>query len=74
MSVQPQPLAKLLEQVAETIQAEQNKFNKSIYQSLPPTEQVQTLQNCYNNNIPVPKISEMTGVPVSTIYSKIDTK
>jgi len=29
------------------------------------------LQNSYNNGMPVKTISKMTGVSVSTIYSKI---
>lgn len=52
----------------------QNKLNRSIFNALPPTQQVDTLQNCRDTGMRVSDISKMTGIPESTIYSKTKTK
>lgn len=74
MSGQPVPLEKLFKQMAETMQAEQNKFDQAVYQSASPTQKKRMLQNCYDNGIKVPDISKKTGVLESTIYTKIKTR
>ncbi|EIE9609586.1 TPA: hypothetical protein ACN33E_004801 [Vibrio parahaemolyticus] len=60
--------------LANALETSQNKYNRALYDSQPPTTQVEILQNAYNNGMSVSKISTMTGVPTSTIYSKIKTK
>lgn len=74
MSGQPVPLEKLFKQMAETMQAEQNKFDQAVYQSVSPTQKKRILQNSYDNGMPVSQISKKTGVPESTLYTKIKTK
>lgn len=64
----------LLKQVGDLFESNQNKFNRSIFNALPPTQQVDTLQNCRDTGMKVQDISKMTGVPESTIYSKTKTK
>jgi DNA-directed RNA polymerase specialized sigma24 family protein len=71
--VQPS-IGALLKQVGDIFESNQNRFNRAIFEAQPPTQQVATLQNCYDNKMTVPQISKMTGVPQSTIYSKIKTK
>lgn len=60
--------------LANALESSQNKYNRALFDSQPPTTQKEILQNCYNNGMSVKKISEMTGVPVSTIYTKIETR
>lgn len=75
MANEAQPsIGSLLQQVGDIFESNQNRFNRAMFQSQPPAQQVQTLQNCYDNNMSVNQISKMTGVPPSTIYSKIKTK
>lgn len=60
--------------LANALESSQNKYNRALFDSQPPSTQNEILQNAYNNGMSVKKISAMTGVPTSTIYSKIDTK
>ena len=60
--------------LANALDSSQNKLNRALYDSQPANTQQDILQNAYNNGMSVPKISTMTGVPKSTIYSKIKTK
>lgn len=60
--------------LASALESNQSKYNRALFDSQPPTTQRDILQNCYDNGMSVKRISEMTGVPVSTIYTKIKTK
>lgn len=60
--------------LASALESSQNKYNRALYDSQPPNIQKEILQNAYNNGMSVSKISTMTGVPKSTIYTKIRTK
>ncbi|CDT32161.1 sigma-70 RNA polymerase sigma factor region 4 domain-containing protein [Vibrio coralliirubri] len=60
-------------EIAGAIESSQNKYNRALYDSVPDSTQRLILQNSYDNGMPVTKISKMTGVPESTIYSKITT-
>ena len=72
---QGQPtIGSLLKQVGDIFELNQNKFNRAMFEAQPHGQQVTALQNCYDNKMPVAQISKMTGVPESTIYSKIKTK
>ena len=61
----------LLKNIGDAFESQQNRFNRAVYQAQPPKQQDEILQNSYNNGMPVKTISKMTGVSVSTIYSKI---
>ena len=60
--------------LANALESNQNKLNRAMYSAQPDNTQKEILQNCYNNGMSVPKISQMTGVAVSTVYTKITTK
>ena len=60
--------------LANALESSQNKYNRALYDSQPANIQNVILQNAYNNGMSVSAISTMTGVPKSTIYSKIKTK
>ena len=60
-------------EIAGAVESTQNKYNRALYDSLPDSTQRLILQNSYDNGMPVIKISKLTGVPESTIYSKIKT-
>ena len=60
--------------LANALETSQNKYNRAIFDSQPESTKREILQNCYDNGMSVNKISVMTGVPSSTIYSKIRTK
>lgn len=60
--------------LANALETSQNKYNRAMFDAQPASTQHMIMQNCYNNGMPVSKISTMTGVPKSTIYSKITTK
>lgn len=75
IETQEQPtIGSLLKQVGDVFESNQNRFNRAVFEAQPKGQQVATLQNCYDNKMPVSQISKMTGVPESTIYSKITTK
>ena len=74
MSAPLVPLEKLFKQMAETMQAEQNKFDQAVYQSASPTQKKRILQNCYDNGMSVSQISKKTAVRESTLYTKIKTR
>lgn len=67
-------ISKAVANLASALESNQNKWNRAMYDSQPEVTRKQMLQNSYNNGMNVKRISEMTGVPVSTIYTKIDTK
>lgn len=60
--------------LANALESSQNKYNRALFDAQPPAIQKEILQNCYNNGMSVKKISTMTGVAVSTIYTKIETR
>ena len=64
----------LLQQVGDIFETNQNRYNRAIFDAQPAATQVTTLQNCYDNGMKVDQISKMTGVPKSTVYTKIKTK
>jgi len=66
-----QSIGDLLKKVGDAFETQQNRFNRALYQAQPPKQQDEILQNGYNNGMPVKTLAKMTGVPVSTIYSKI---
>ncbi|SDY44045.1 hypothetical protein [Nitrosomonas sp. Nm33] len=68
------PIQEAVQSLANALESSQNKYNRALYDSQPPDIQNQILQNAYNNGMSVEKLSTMTGVPKSTIYSKIKTK
>jgi predicted DNA-binding protein YlxM (UPF0122 family) len=74
MTVISNPIANAVEQLANALETNQSRFNRAMYDAQPENIQKVILQNCYNNDISVEKISKMTGVPKSTVYSKITTK
>jgi len=61
-------------QLANVLESSQNKYNRAMYDSQPPQIQKTILQNCYDNGMPAKKIAIMTGVPLSTVYSKIKAR
>lgn len=67
-------IGSLLQQVGDIFESNQNKFNRGIFASLHPSQQTDALQNFYDNGMKVEQISKMTGVPKSTIYTKIKAK
>jgi predicted DNA-binding protein YlxM (UPF0122 family) len=67
-------IGSLLQQVGDLFESNQNKFNRGVFASLLPSQQTDALQNCYDNGMKVDQISKMTGMPKSTIYTKINTK
>lgn len=68
------PIKDAVESLANALESSQNKYNRALYDSQPPNIQKEILQNAYNNGMSVDKVSKMTGVPKSTIYTKINTK
>ncbi|GAB6141174.1 hypothetical protein JCM14076_19030 [Methylosoma difficile] len=73
-NAQDPTIGSLLQQIGDIFESNQNRFNRAIFEAQPPTQQAQSLQNMYNNNMKVEQISKMTGVPKSTVYTKIKTK
>lgn len=64
----------LLKNIGDAFETQQNRFNRAVFQSQPPKQQDEILQNGYNNGMSVKTLGKMTGVPASTIYSKIKAK
>jgi len=60
--------------LVDALESSQNKYNRAMFDSQPSNTRNEIMQNCYNNGMSVSKISIMTGVSKSTIYSKIKTK
>lgn len=60
--------------LASALESSQNKYNRAMFDAQPASIQKEILQNCYNNGMSVKKISQMTGVATSTIYTKIKAK
>jgi DNA-directed RNA polymerase specialized sigma24 family protein len=69
----PPSIGDLLKNIGDTFESQQNRFNRAMFQAQPPKQQEEVLQNGYNNGMSVQTLSKMTGVPKSTIYSKIKT-
>lgn len=67
-------IADAVQGLADALETSQNKYNRAMYSAQPENIQREILQNCYDNGISVQKISKMTGVATSTIYTKIKTK
>ncbi|QFU21289.1 sigma-70 family RNA polymerase sigma factor [Shewanella eurypsychrophilus] len=67
-------IAELLTKVGEVFETNQNKFNRGMFSSLPDHQQLCSLQNFYDSGMAVSQIAKMTGMPESTVYSKITTR
>lgn len=63
-----------VDSLANALESSQNKYNRALFDSQPESTKREILQNCYDNGMSVSKISKMTGVPTSTVYTKIKTK
>ena len=60
-----------LKKIGDAFESDQNRFNRAMFQAHSARDQEQILQNGKNNGLTVKTLSKMTGVPASTIYSKI---
>lgn len=62
-----------LKKLGDAFESDQNRFNRAMFQTHSARDQEHILQNGYNNGLTVKTLSKMTGVPLSTVYSKIKT-
>lgn len=67
----PPSIGDFLKNIGDAFETQQNRYNRAVFQAHPPKQQDEILQNGYNNGISVKNLSKMTGVPTSTIYTKI---
>lgn len=73
-TTQAPSIGDLLKNIGDAFESQQNRFNRAIFQAQPPKQQDEILQNGCNNGITVKGLAKMTGVPPSTIYTKIKTQ
>lgn len=74
MIIAKNPLEEAVANLANALESNQSKLNRAMFGAQPRPIQDQILQNSYDNGIPVKKLSAMTGVPTSSVYSRITTK